>query len=270
MSTPSPAVTHGARTGTDVEAVHDGAVVTLTIRRPDSLNSVNAAVLHDLADFVEAAPGWSGAKVLVLRGEGRGFCSGADIGGGEGDGPPGTDTIVAGNRLVGLLRDSSLPVVSVIQGPCAGIGVPIALAADLPLASSKAFFMLAFTKIGLMPDGGATALVAASVGRATAMRLALLAERLPATDALTAGLIAAVYDAEAFDAEVQQVIDQLAAGPAVAHARTKAAINAATLGSLDQAFDLEAAWQEGLLAAADFAEGTDAFRDKRTPDFRDA
>ncbi|EFQ82488.1 enoyl-CoA hydratase/isomerase family protein [Aeromicrobium marinum DSM 15272] len=260
---------HGTRTGTEVEAVLDAGVLTVTIRRPDSLNSVNDQVLHDLADLVEGAASHADARVVVLRGEGRAFSSGADLDPDEQAGDPSTATIDAANRLVGVIRDSRLPVVSVVQGPCAGVGVPIALAADLTVASSAAFFMLAFTKIGLMPDGGASALVAASVGRATAMRMALLAERLSATDAKAAGLVAAVHDPEVFDAEVRAVLDHLVAGPPAAYARTKQAINSATLGALDAAFELERDGQMVLLGADDFAEGAAAFREKRTPTFSD-
>ncbi len=101
------------------------------------------------------------------------------------------------------------PVVAVVQGPAAGVGVSLALACDVVLASEKAFFMLAFTKIGLMPDGGASALVAAAVGRIRAMRMALLAERLPAAEALAWGLATAVYPADDFDAEVDKVVVEI-------------------------------------------------------------
>src|SRR5699024_7756981 len=103
------------------------------------------------------------------------FCSGADLGAPEDLAEAAGPTIDGANRLVAAIRDSPVPVVAVVQGACAGVGLSIALACDLVLASSEAFFMLAFTKIGLMPDGGASALVAAAVGRAQALRMALLA-----------------------------------------------------------------------------------------------
>ena len=154
-------------------------------------------------------------RVIVLSGAGRAFCSGADIGGGgelaEEGGP--AATLDGASRLVAAVRDVPRPVVSVVQGPCAGVGVSVALSADLVLASSKAFFMLAFTKIGLMPDGGATALVAASMGRAKAMRMAMLAERLPADEAESLGLVSHVFDADTFDKDVEDVIAGLRIGP---------------------------------------------------------
>ncbi|WP_229054834.1 enoyl-CoA hydratase-related protein [Aeromicrobium sp. Leaf350] len=263
-------LTPGTRSGDAVGSSLDHDVLTVWLRRGSTLNAVNTEMLDDLADVVEGAAE-TGARVIALRAEGRGFCSGADIGGdvSADDGPPATDTIVAGERLVRALTTSPLPVVSVVQGPCAGIGVPIALAADITLASDQAFFMLAFTKIGLMPDGGASALVAAAVGRATAMRMALLAERVTAEEAAALGLIASVSRADAFDAHVSDVLARLSNGPSVAYARTKAAVNDATLGSLDHAFAVELDGQAGLLAADDFTEGTTAFREKRAANFTD-
>ncbi|MGI9085556.1 MAG: enoyl-CoA hydratase [Aeromicrobium sp.] len=263
--------TTGTRSGEQVRVTLDDGALRIEINRPDSLNAVTADVLEDMADAVENAGSQPGVHVIVLSGAGRAFCSGADIGGGgelaDDEGP--AATLDGASRLVAAIRDVPRPVVSIVQGPCAGVGVSVALSADLVLASSKAFFMLAFTKIGLMPDGGATALVAASAGRAKAMRMALLAERLHADGAELLGLVTHLFDAETFDDDVEDVISKLRAGPMVGYARTKHAINTATLGALDAAFTLEREGQLGLLAASDFAEGTAAFTEKRPPDFSD-
>jgi enoyl-CoA hydratase len=156
-----------------------------------------------------------------------------------------------------------------VQGPAAGVGVSLAISADVILASEKAYFLLAFTKIGLMPDGGASALVAAAVGRTRAMRMALLAERLPAADALAAGLVSAVYPAEDLDAAVDEVIATLKSGPAMALRKTKQAINAATLTELEAAFGRETEGQLGLLVSDDFREGAKAFQQRRPATFTD-
>jgi enoyl-CoA hydratase len=161
------------------------------------------------------------------------------------------------------------PVVSVVHGPAAGVGVSLAIAADVILASEKAYFLLAFTKIGLMPDGGASALVAAAIGRTRAMRMALLAERLPAADALAAGLVSAVYPADDLDAAVDDVIATLKSGPALALRKTKQAINAATLTELEAAFERETEGQLSLLQSNDFREGTKAFQQRRPAEFTD-
>ena len=156
-----------------------------------------------------------------------------------------------------------------VHGPAAGVGVSLALACDVVLASEKAFFLLAFTKIGLMPDGGASALVAAAIGRIRAMRMALLAERITAAEALDYGLVSAVYPQDDLDAEVARVISTLKSGPAVALRKTKQAINSATLTELDDAIDRETAGQLILLQSKDFREGTRAFQERRAANFTD-
>jgi enoyl-CoA hydratase len=247
-----------------------GGVLSVTIDRADSLNSLTTPVLTGIADAVEYAAGDPRVRVVRLGGAGRGFSSGAGISGDDAaDGVP-TEIVVAANRAVRAITALPRPVVAVVQGPAAGVGVSLALACDLVLASEKAFFLLAFTKIGLMPDGGASALVAAAIGRIRAMRLALLAERLPAADALAHGLVSAVYPAEEFDAEVNNVLAGLLAGPAAALARTKQAVNAATLTELDGALDREYVGQSTLLFANDFREGIRAFQERRAPNFTDS
>jgi enoyl-CoA hydratase len=248
-------------------------VLSVTINRPDSLNSLTIPVITGIADALERAATDPGVKVVRLGGAGRGFSSGAGISAEDmsgGGGVPPDEIILEINRLIRAIAALPHPVVAVVQGPAAGVGVSIALACDVVLASEKAFFMLAFTKIGLMPDGGASALVAAAIGRIRAMRMALLPERLPATEALSWGLVSAVYPAEDFDAEVDKVIARLLAGPAVAFANTKGAINAATLTELDAALEREFHGQSGLLQAPDFKEGTKAFQERRDPGFTDS
>jgi enoyl-CoA hydratase len=250
-------------------------VLSVTIDRPDTLNSLSPHMMTGLADVFECAATDSNVKVVRLGGSGRGFCSGAGIGAddlaGGGLAPGGSpgDTVLEINRLMRAIVALPRPVVAAVHGPAAGVGVSIALACDVVLASEKAFFMLAFTKIGLMPDGGASALVAAAVGRIRAMQMALLPERLPASEALAWGLVTAVYPADDFEAEVDTVIARLAAGPAVAFAKTKDAINAATLTELNPALQREHDGQSRLLASHDFAEGTTAFQQRRAPDFAD-
>jgi enoyl-CoA hydratase len=249
-------------------------VLSVTIDRPDSLNSVNAAVLTGIAEVFESAAQDPRVKVARLGGTGRGFSSGAGIGaddaGSSAAGGDPVDVLHLANRAVLSIVNLPRPVVSVVHGPAAGVGVSLALAGDLVLASDKAFFMLAFTKIGLMPDGGASALVAASVGRARAMRMALLAERISAAEALSWGLVSAVYPADSFADEVAAVVRTLSVGPAVSLALTKQAVNAATLTELDPALGRETEGQIALLHGTDFKEGIKAFQQRRTPTFTDS
>ncbi|MBV8860945.1 MAG: enoyl-CoA hydratase [Mycobacterium sp.] len=246
-------------------------VLSVTIDRPKSLNSLNLAILAGIADAMEHAAADPRVKVVRLGGAGRGFSSGAGMSADDvATGGLPTEIISAANRAIRAIVALPHPVVAVVQGPAAGIGVSLAMACDLVLASDNAFFMLAFTKIGLMPDGGASALIAAAIGRIGAMRMALLAERLPAAEALACGLISAVYPADDFEAEVEKVVSGLLSGPAVAFAKTKHAINAATLTELEGALQRELDGQSVLLASADFQEGAKAFQQRRTPNFTDS
>ncbi|MCG5430828.1 enoyl-CoA hydratase [Mycobacterium sp. MYCO198283] len=251
-------------------AFADG-VLTVTINRPESLNALTAGVLNGIADAMTAAAGDPRVKVVRLAGAGRGFSSGADISSDRGgaDTVP-METLDAADRAARSIVAVPHPVVALVHGPAAGVGVSLALACDVVLASDKAFLLLAFTKIGLMPDGGASALVAAAIGRIRAMRMALLAERISATEALEWGLVSAVFPAEEFDAEADKVVAALAAGPAVALAKTKAAVNAATLTEFDAALRREYDGQSQLLQAADVREGMRAFQERRAPKFTDA
>jgi enoyl-CoA hydratase len=248
-------------------------VLSVTMNRPDSLNSLTGAMLTAIGDALEVAASDARVKVVRLSGAGRGFSSGAGISDDDQaqksvDGP--ASIIDAANRAVRSIVNLPQPVVAAVHGPCAGVAASLALASDVVLASDKAFFMLAFTKIGLMPDGGASALIAAAIGRIRAMRMALLAERLPAADAYEWGLVTAVHPADDFDAEVDKVIAALSTGPAVALRKTKSAINAATLTELEAAFDREREGQLGLLAANDFREGALAFQQRRQAKFTDS
>ena len=253
-------------------ALADG-VLSVTLNRPDSLNSLTAPMLATIASTLERASSDPQVRVVRLGGAGRGFSSGAGISESDhanpGVGGAPSDVLAAANAAVRSIVELPKPVVGVVHGPAAGVGVSLALACDVILASEKAYFLLAFTKIGLMPDGGASALVAASIGRTRAMRMALLAERLPAAEALDAGLVSAVHPAEELDAAVDAVIATLTSGPAVALRKSKQAINAATLTELEDAFTRETEGQLELLVSNDFREGTKAFQQRRSPTFTD-
>ncbi|MCW2513908.1 MAG: enoyl-CoA hydratase [Mycobacterium sp.] len=253
----------------DLTVTQSEGVLTVTLNRPDSLNSLTAAMLKTIGDVMERAATDPAVRVVRLGGAGRGFSSGAGISATDHADGATEDVLHAANRAVRSIVTLPKPVVSVVQGPAAGVGVSLAIAADIVLASEKAYFLLAFTKIGLMPDGGASALVAASIGRARAMRLALLAERLSAADALAAGLVSEVYPDDDLEAGVNAVIETLKSGPAIALRKTKQAVNAATLTELEGALERETDGQRSLLSSDDFREGTKAFQQRRPAEFTD-
>ena len=250
----------------DIPGVHttvDNGVLRVTIDRPSRMNAVTTESLDAIADAFGKHAGDAEARVAILTGAGRAFCTGADLGGLDTSAPPSSATIDAANRAAAAIRAFPRPVIGAVNGPAAGVGVSLALACDLTIATESSYFLLAFTKVGLMPDGGATALVAASIGRARALKMALLAERLPAREALAAGLIADVYPDDEFAATVDSLARRLADGPSEAFHFTKDAVNDATLVELDNAFVRERSGQIDLLAAPDFQEGVAAFLEKR-------
>jgi enoyl-CoA hydratase len=250
-------------------SVADG-VLSLTLNRPDSLNSLTATMLDGIADALAAAAADPQVKVVRLAGAGRGFSSGAGISADDQTKKAGGLTVLdAANRAIRSIVALPRPVVAVVQGPAAGVGASLALACDIVIASDRGYFMLAFTKIGLMPDGGASALVAAAVGRIRAMRMALLADKIHAEEAFQAGLVTAVYPVDQLDVEVDKVIATLVRGPVVALAKTKDAINSTTLTELEAALEREHSGQAALLRGTDYREGIKAFQERRAATFTD-
>jgi enoyl-CoA hydratase len=245
-----------------------GGVRTVLIDRPGRLNAVDAITLEKLADAIHQAGSESAVRVVVLSGVGRAFCSGGDLDVEDPFSIARTErTIDAARRLIDEIRRVPQPVVAAVRGPAVGVGVSIALAADLAVVRSDSYFLLPFTSVGLMPDGGATTLVAAAVGRQTAMRMALLGQRVDAAEALSSGLVAAVFDESSFEDGLAEIIRRFAGGARDALASTKNAINDATLSGLDDAFAREREGQCTLTRTADFREAIAAFAEKRSPKF---
>ena len=162
-----------------VRVAVEGAVGRITLAAPDRLNAVDAAMLFAVADAVRRLDADPAVRVIALTGEGRGFCAGADLGSGTDlAGQVDSSTLDGAGDAVRALTGSATPTVALVNGVAAGVGVSLAIACDYVVASEAASFVLAFARIGLMPDGGATALVAASIGRAKAMRMALTGEKV--------------------------------------------------------------------------------------------
>lgn len=245
----------------DLATVRSGAVLTIRLSAPQRLNAVSAPMLVRLQTLLEEADADTSVRAIVLTGDGRAFCSGAQLGleARHQNQEPDTAILAAANRVVSTVTAMETVVVCGLNGLAAGVGVSIALACDVVVAQESAYFLLAFSMIGLMPDGGATALVAASLGRSRALQLALLADRFSAEEAHAAGLVWSVHDADAFSTEVEAVATRLAAGPTVALGLTKRAINAAAIGELGAAISREWVGQLALLDGPEFAEGVDAF-----------
>ena len=250
----------------------EGGVLRLTMNRPGALNAVTDTLSDALAAEIEDAVTRDGVRVVLLDGAGGAFCAGADIAPGA-DGADAADrldhrALDRANRVTRAILACGAPVVAAVDGVAAGVGCSMALACDLVVASPRSRFLLAFARIGLMPDGGATALVAASVGRARAMRMALLAEPLDATAAFEAGLVSHLSGEDDHAEVVAEVVARLAAGPPLALTATRRAVNAAALTALEDALERERTGQSVLLRTEDATEGMRAFGERRPAVFR--
>ena len=250
----------------------------ITLNRPDTLNAWNRQFGRDLGEIVTGEATDPSVRAVLITGSGRGFSSGADLKStGDVDMHPDDDKPDIGRRLRELyhpiikgIRELEKPVVAAVHGPAAGIGCSLALACDLILAAESAYFMLAFTRIGLMPDGGSTLFLPARVGKARTMELVLLAERLPAPKALEWGLINAVHPDDALMDEAEALVERLANGPTRAYAAAKQALNQAFYSHIDEQLELEAELQHGLFRTEDVIEGSLAFVQKREAAFTGA
>jgi len=260
-----------------VRVSDSGSVRTLALNRPQALNSFTGAMHGQLRSALDAAAADRSVRCVVVTGTGRGFCAGQDLadpavapqreGGGT------TDVGSAIERyykpLALRIRSMPVPVVAAVNGVAAGAGANFALLCDIVVAARSASFIQAFAKIGLIPDCGGTWLLPRLVGRANALALAMLADKLGAEDAVRLGLIWKCVDDDAFPAEVASLAARLATMPTRALVATRQALDASQQLDLSAALSLEADAQRTLGAAHDFAEGVAAFMAKRAPVFSD-
>ena len=260
-----------------VLASREGPVLTLTLNRPAALNSFTSAMHEELRAALDAAAANAEVRCIVLTGAGRGFCAGQDLAdpmvapspAGEPAKDLGRTIELLYKPLVQRLRTMPVPVIAAVNGVAAGAGANLALNCDLVLASQSASFIQAFAKIGLIPDTGGTWLLPRIVGRARAMGLAMLGDKLPAAEAERIGLIWKCVEDAALAAEANQLAQRLAAMPVKALAETRRAIDGAQRLTLEEALDEEATVQAVLGRAHDYLEGVAAFSAKRAPNFTD-
>lgn len=262
-STETPKTYEGVALSTSVLTEVSGDVTTITINRPQSLNALNQSTFRAIGEAVAEAA--ANSRALILTGNDRAFSSGADLRGEAGSSED--IELDSANAIIRSIIEAPIPAIAAVSGPAAGIGCSLALACDYVVMTEDSYLMLPFTKIGLMPDGGATALVAASAGRHRAMRMALTAEKLQAPDALDWGLASEVVAAGEHLNRAGALAAAFAQGAPQALATTKRAVNHSSLTSLDEAFGREVRGQAGLRATEDFAEGVAAFVGKRAPVF---
>ncbi len=253
----------------------DGPVAVLTLNDPSALNSVSVPMLEDIQaalDALEAKD--SGVRCMILTGEGRGFCAGANLGGGISK-EPGSKDSDAGDVLerfyhpiLKRLRDLPFPMITAVNGVAAGVGMSFALMGDMILAAKSSYFLQAFRRIGLVPDGGSTYLLPRLVGLARAKELSLMADKLPAPTALEWGLINRVYEDDALMGEARKLATELANGPTVALGLIRKLYWNSPLNTYDDQLDLERNSQKIAGRTEDFGEGVKAFFEKRPAQFK--
>lgn len=254
----------------------DAGIATITFNIPDKLNPLPAQLQHALRDRLAQVRADKSVQVLLLTGAGRAFSVGADLGSMNADGTSGeslgnaTADLMASvsNLVIQDLRSLPVPVVSVVNGAAAGAGVGIALSADIVLAARSAYFYLPFMpQLGIVPDLGTTWFLPRSVGRARALGLSLLGNRLSAEQAQQWGLIWACIDDAALADEARKIALRLAALPAHAAPELRRAFDASERNDMLTQLAYETERQRELIDGAAFAEGVRAFIEKRPPLF---
>jgi len=252
----------------------DGGVGRITLNRPDSLNAWTDEFGRELKQAITETAAADGVRAVLITGAGRGFSSGADLKSGfdphPDDGMPDIRKELNDlyHPIIAGVRRLEKPVVAAVNGPAVGIGASLAFACDLVLAAESAYFGLAFVNIGLAPDGGSTFLVPAAVGKAHALEMALLGERVSAQQALGWGLINRVVADDALMDEARGLARRLAAGPTRSYANSKRMLNNSLMKIMDEQLDLEADMQGEMTKTSDFIEGVSAFVEKRDPSFK--
>lgn len=249
-----------------------GGVATLTLNRPERLNSFTVQMHEEVAQALDSVAADPLVRALLLTGAGRGFCAGQDLG--DRAVAPGGAAVDLGDSveryyapLIRRITSLDMPVVCAVNGVAAGAGANIALACDIVLAARGARFIQSFANIGLIPDSGGTWVLPRLIGQARALGLALTGDPLPAEQAAEWGLIWKCVDDDALMAEAQALATRFANGPTAGLAATKHALRASSLKSLDQALDDERDLMRRLGHSADYAEGVAAFGAKRKPVF---
>ncbi len=262
-----------------VEIVDDGGIRRITLDRADKRNAMTIAMFDAVADAVDGAVADDAIRVVVLRGRGDHFCSGAEIGTagarGDGDAPPAKPRTghlqrnlrASPHRMVRTLFEAEIPIVSGVQGYAAGIGLALALAGDHVVATRSARFWVPFVQRGFTPDSATTFLLPRLVGIARAKQMILRGVQVDGTTAAEWGLVSEVVDDDALDDAVERVAREFAAGPTVALGLARQLVHRNLTSDLSEALEREALTEELAVRSNDFKEGMRAFSERRDPDY---
>ena len=247
-------------------------IAWITLNRPERMNAFAGTMRSDLAEALADAGARRESRAIVIKGAGRAFCTGADVGVmGDLLEHQDTDTfagfVAAGSAVVRRIREIPCPVIAAVNGPAAGAGASLAIACDVRVASDQASIGFTFARIGLHPDWGATYTLPRLVGPGRAAELMLSGRMVPAAEAEQLGLFERVFPDEQFATEVERFAVEIAAKPPLALAALKASLSRTWDSDLDAMLDRESEAQLACFASADAREGITAFREKRTPTF---
>ena len=255
----------------NIRVDREGPLLTITLNRPERLNAMAPAMADELG---QAFYDLGDARAVLITGEGKGFCSGADLsarGAGSALGSKGGSheaLINHYNPAISQLIRANVPVICAVNGPAAGVGCSLALAADFTIAAKSAYFLQACVNIGLVPDGGSTWLLARAIGRARATRMMMLGEKISGEQAEEWGLIYKCVDDAALMDEARALATKLANGPTIAYAQMKRNIALAMDNNLQMVLLAEAEAQRVAGGTKDAMEGGMSFLQKRKPEFK--
>ncbi|MEL6325086.1 MAG: enoyl-CoA hydratase/isomerase [Pseudomonadota bacterium] len=251
----------------------DDDIATITLNDPATMNAAGIDTVEELLTALEQAA--NEARCTILTGTGRGFCSGANLSAGGMQSSAGTRAFDAGKALdshyhplIMAMKEHPHPIITAVNGAAAGVGCSIALMGDLVIASEEAYFLQAFRRIGLVPDGGSTYLLPRLIGRARAMEMALMGDKLPAAKALEWGLINEVTGANSLMEVARDKAGALANGPTQALAMIRELIWESADRSFDEQIHAERVAQRSAGRTNDFREGVTAFLEKRPANFK--
>lgn len=255
--------------------IAENGIATLTLAHPEVLNAVSLQMIGELNQAIgEVENPSSGARCLVITGEGRGFCAGANLADDSRQDRMTNEFPDAGSVLdshyhpfLKKLSNLDLPIITSVNGVAAGVGMSFAIMGDLVLAAKSAYFLQAFKRIGLVPDGGSTYILPRLIGLARAMELSMLAEKLPAETALEWGLINRVYDDDELAAKTLELATELASGPTKTYGLIRKLYWASSANNYEAQLDMERRSQAIAGRTRDSKEGIKAFLEKRPANF---
>tara|TARA_X000001316_G_scaffold11047_1_gene3804 strand:+ start:847 stop:1644 length:798 start_codon:yes stop_codon:yes gene_type:complete len=252
-----------------------GDIAIISFNDPSTLNACGVDTAQEMLHAFEVAA--DEARCTILTGAGRGFCSGANLGPGqmgvqlshEGSKPDAGRALTTHyNPLMQAIREHPHPVISAVNGPAAGVGCSLALAGDIVLCAESAYFLQAFRRIGLVPDGGSTWLLARTIGRVRAMEMALFGDKVPAEKALEWGMVNRIVADDALMSTAMEMAEKLATGPTIALSLARDLIWKACESDFDEAIYDERIAQRTAGRTDDFKEGVSAFLQKRPAEFK--